>query len=144
MSNQRGSDSETDWMFMLAGWIKDYCESLGDEIAQKKQRIDSRFTQHHISQWVESILTYMAQSTKLPCPSCEELISLQLDTKQMADIITSILKNKQTTEGDGIDFIINKIEESAGAHQVPCKDHNKDCPFSHKGWIALSELSPEM
>lgn len=149
---KRGKDLENtsdlqprmDWMVTLVEWMKDYCEYLHDEITRKKRRIDSEYTQHLINQWAESTLIFVAQSNRLPCPSCKESIPLRLDTKIVKNIVMSVVRDYKTAKRADIDIIRNKIEETAGEHQIPCSDHNKNCPFSHKGWITLTELIPEM
>ncbi len=145
MKTKRDSDPQTECIVVLAEWIKEYCGHLSDEIAKKKLRINSEYAQHLISQWTESTLIFVAESTQLPCPSCEELIPLQLDDKQVGRIITSVVKDKEETKAKeyDIDRIKDKIAESADIHLIPCEGHNKDCPFSRKGWIALSKLISE-
>lgn len=112
------------------------------EIIKNKWRVDSITTRYHIGQWTESIATFTAQTTKLLCPSCQGSIPLQLDKKLLSDIVISILKDKEKNCQIDSDFVKNKVAESADAHLIPCKGHNKDCVFSAKGCIALSDLLP--
>ena len=142
MHKESVSRPQLDEILTIVGWIKEYCEQMHNEIIKKKWRVDGFTARYHIGQWTESIATFTAQTTELPCPSCQGSIPLQLDKKLLAEIIISILKDKFKHIEIDSDFVKNKIAESAGEHLIPCKGHNKDCAFSAKGWIALSDLLP--
>jgi hypothetical protein len=129
-----------DLLSELAEWIRDYCRHMIEEIANGRQNIRSGATRLHIQQWVDTTLTFVAESTGVPCPSCGELIPLNLDKKVMADIIVFLLSDHQDISWEDIDFIKEKIKENADAHEVECKGHNKDCPIGVSGCVILSDL----
>ena len=124
----------------FAGWIRDYCRHMSDEIAKKRHDIDTGATRLHIQQWVDTTLTFLAQSTGVPCPSCGDLIPFNLDKKVMTGIIVSLLSDNQDTSWEDIHYIEAKIKETANEHQIECKGHNKDCPISKTGCAILSDL----
>lgn len=124
----------------FAEWIQDYCEHLNNEIVLKNQKVDSKYTRHLIQQWAESSLSFMAESTNLPCPSCKEPIPLHLDNKIILDLIVSLLKDEAQPRWKDINFIKDKMIETAEAHLIQCKGHNRDCPISAKGLVTLAEL----
>ena len=88
---------DIDVLTELAGWIRDYCKHMSEEIAKGRQNIRSGATRLHIQQWVDTTLAFVAQSTGVPCPSCGDLIPLNLDKKVMTDIIVSLLSDSQDT-----------------------------------------------
>ena len=124
----------------FAGWIRDYCRHMSDEIAKKRHDINTGATRLHIQQWVDTTLTFLAQSTGVPCPSCGDLIPFNLDKKVMTGIIVSLLSDNQDTSWEDIHYIEAKIKETADEHQIECKGHNKDCPISKTGCAILSDL----
>ena len=124
----------------FAGWIRDYCRHMSDEIAKKRHDINTGATRLHIQQWVDTTLTFLAQSTGVPCPSCGDLIPLSLDKKVMTDIIVSLLSDNPDTSWEDIHYIEAKIKETAGEHQIECKGHNQDCAISETGCVILSDL----
>ena len=124
----------------FAGWIRDYCRHMSDEIAKKRHDINTGATRLHIQQWVDTALTFLAQSTGVPCPSCGDLIPFNLDKKVMTGIIVSLLSDNQDTSWEDIHYIEAKIKETADEHQIECKGHNKDCPISKTGCAILSDL----
>jgi hypothetical protein len=113
---------------------------MSEEIAKGRQNIRSGATRLHIQQWVDTTLTFVAESTGVPCPSCGGLIPLNMDKKVMTDIIIYLLSDNKDTSWRDIAFIKEKIKESADAHEVECKDHNKDCPIGVSGCVILSDL----
>jgi hypothetical protein len=129
-----------DLLSELAGWIRDYCRHMSEEIAKGRQNIRSGATRLHIQQWVDTTLTFVAQSTGVPCPSCGDLIPLNLDKKVMTDIIVSLLSDNPNTLWNDIHYIETKIEKTADAHEVECKGHNEDCPIGVSGCVILSDL----
>lgn len=124
----------------FAEWIQDYCEHLNNEIVLKKQKVDSKYIRHLIQQWAESSLSFMADSTKLPCPSCKEPIPLHLDIKIIIDLIVSLLKDEAQPRWKDVNFIKDKMRGTADTHLIQCKGHNEDCPISAKGLVALAKL----
>lgn len=124
----------------FSGWIRDYCRHMSDEIAKKRHDINTGATRLHIQQWVDTTLTFLAQSTGVPCPSCGDLIPLNLDKKVMTGIIVSLLSDNQDTSWGDIHYIEAKIKETADEHQIECKGHNKDCPINKTGCAILSDL----
>jgi len=133
-------NSHVDMLAELAGWIRDYCRYMSEEIAKGRQNIRSGATRLHIQQWVDTTLTFVAESTGVPCPSCGDLIPLNLDKKVMTDIIVSLLSDNQDRSWKNIDFIKENIKENSDAHEVECKGHNKDCPIGVSGCVILSDL----
>ena len=134
------SEMKKDVMLLLAGWIQDYIKHLDKELALRRQRINSPFTIHHINGWAESTLKFLSQSYSFPCPSCGELIPLNLDMKVITDAIKSLLREIHKAQDVNVDSIRNRLVKVEGEHQVQCKDHNKDCPIGKKGWVSLSQL----
>ena len=124
----------------LAEWIRDYCRHMIEEIAKGRQNIRSGATRLHIQQWVDTTLTFVAESTGVPCPSCGELIPLNLNKNVMTDMILSLLSDNPNTSYEDVDFIKEKIKENADAHEIVCKGHNKDCPIGVSGCVILSDL----
>jgi hypothetical protein len=124
----------------LAGWIRDYCRHMSKEISMGRQSTGSGATRLHIQQWVDTTLSFVAESTGLPCPSCGDLIPLNLDKKVMTDIIVSLLSDNSVAPWKDIKFIANKIKENADEHQIECKGHNKDCPIAETDCAILSDL----
>ena len=133
-------NSHVEVLTELAGWIKDYCRLMSEEIAKGRQNMRSAATRLHIQQWVDATLTFVAQSIGVPCPSCGDLIPLNLDKKVMTDIIVSLLSDNQDTPWEDIHDIEAKIKETADNHQIECKDHNRDCPIGALGCAILSDL----
>jgi len=113
---------------------------MSEEIAKKRHNISSGATRLHIQQWVDTTLTFLAQSTGVPCPSCGDLIPLNLDKRVMTGIIVSLLSDNQDTSWEDIHYIEAKIKENADEHQIECKGHNKDCPISKMGCAILSDF----
>jgi hypothetical protein len=140
LGENKDKDMPNNMILSFAEWIQDYCEHLNKEIKLKNQKVDSKYTRHHIQQWAESSLSFMADSTRLPCPSCKEPIPLHLDNKIITDLIVYLLKDEEQPRWKDINFIQDKMRESAVTHLIECKGHNKDCPISVKGLVALSEL----
>jgi hypothetical protein len=124
----------------FAGWIRDYCRHMSEEIAKGRHDTRSGATRLHIQQWVDTTLTFMAESTGLPCPSCGDMIPLNLDKKAITDIIVSLLSDNQNASWEDIQHIEGRIEETADEHQIECKGHNEDCPIGAKGCAILSDL----
>jgi hypothetical protein len=124
----------------FAGWIKDYCRHMSEEIAKGRQHIRSAATRLHIQQWVDTTLTFVAQSAGVPCPSCGDSIPLNLDKKVMTDMIFSLLSDNQDTSWEDIHYIEAKIKETADEHEIECAGHNKDCPIGGTGCVILSDL----
>ena len=124
----------------FAGWIRDYCRHMSEEIAKGRHNARSGATRLHIQQWVDTTLTFVAESTGVPCPSCGDLIPLNLDKKVMTDIIVSLLSDNQDTSWEDTHYIEARIEETADEHQIECKGHNKDCPISETSCVILSDL----
>ncbi len=131
---------DVDVLTELTGWISDYCRHMSEEIAKGRQNIRSGATRLHIQQWVDTTLTFVAESTGVPCPSCGDLIPLNLDKKVMTDIIISLLTDNQDMLWEDVDFIKEKIKESAHEHQIECKGHSEDCPIGVSGCVILSDL----
>jgi hypothetical protein len=113
---------------------------MSEEIAKGRQSIRSGATRLHIQQWVDSTLAFLAQSTGIPCPSCGDLIPLNLDKKMMTDIIVSLLSDNPDTSWEDTHYIEAKIKGTADDHQIECKGHNKDCPIGETGCAILSDL----
>ena len=124
----------------FAGWIRDYCRHMSEEIAKGRHHTRSGATRLHIQQWVDTTLTFLAESTGVPCPSCGDWIPLNLDKKVITDIIVSLLSDNQNRSWEDIHYIEAKIEETAKDHQIECKGHNKDCPIGVSGCAILSDL----
>ena len=124
----------------LAGWIRDYCRYMSEEIANKRHGTNTGATRLHIQQWVDTTLTFVAESIGMPCPSCGDLIPLNLEKKVMTDIIVSLLSDIQEPSWESIHYIEGKIKETADDHQIECKDHNQNCPISKVGYAILSDL----
>ena len=143
MKEQNGDiemSKNMDVLSELAGWIRDYCKHMSEEIAKKRHNINTGATRLHIQQWVDTTLTFVAESTSMPCPSCGDLIPLSLDKKVVTNIIVSLLSDNQDTSWEDIHYIEAKIEETADAHQIECKDHSRDCPIGVTGCVVLSDL----
>ena len=140
MSEKNEMSRDIDVLTELAGWIRDYCKHMSEEIAKGRQNIRSGATRLHIQQWVDTTLTFVAESTGVPCPSCGDMIPLNLDKKVMTDIIVSLLSDSQDTSWEDVDFIKEKIKENADAHEVECKGHNRYCPIGVSGCVILSDL----
>lgn len=134
------ANTQEDVMLNLAGWIKDFCRHLTEEIENNNFDLGSKFTRHHINQWADPILTYLGESTGLPCPSCDESIPLRLHIQIINDLVYSLMTGKGTPGWDDLDYIKSRLEETADEHMIECKDHNDDCHLSDKGWVALAEL----
>lgn len=132
--------SHVDVLAEFAGWIKDYCRHMSEEIAKGRQDIRSAATRLHIQQWVDTTLTFVAQSTSVPCPLCGDSIPLNLDKKVMTDMIVSLLSDNQDTSWEDIHHIESKIEETSDEHEIECAGHNKDCPTGETGCVFLSDL----
>jgi hypothetical protein len=113
---------------------------MSEEIAQGRQSIRSGATRFNIQQWVDTTLTFVAESTGVPCPLCGDLIPLKLDKKVVTDIIVSLLSDNKDNSWEDVDFIKEKIKESADVHEVECKGHNRDCPIGASGCAILSDL----
>ncbi|MBN1830480.1 MAG: hypothetical protein JW896_00055 [Deltaproteobacteria bacterium] len=140
MSERSELSGNVDVLSELGGWIRDYCRYMSEEMAKGRQDIRSGGTRFHIQQWVDSTLTFVTESTGVPCPSCGDLVPLNLDKKVMTDIIVSLLSDNPNTSWEDVDFIKGKIKENADAHEVECKGHNKDCPIGVSGCVVLSDL----
>ena len=140
LNGESEMNRNVDVLAEFAGWIRDYCRHMSEEIAQGRQSTRSGATRLHIQQWVDTTLTFMAESTGVPCPSCGDLIPLNLDKKVMTDMIVSLLPDNQDTSWEDIHNFEAKIEETADEHQIVCKGHNKDCPFGVSGCVILSDL----
>ena len=133
-------NGNVDVLSELAGWVRDYCRHMSEEIAKGRHNTRSGATRLHIQQWVDTTLTFVAESTGVPCPLCGNLIPLNLDKKVMTDIIVSLLSDNQDTSCQDIQFIEAKIMETADAHQVECRGHNEDCPIGISGCVVLTDL----
>lgn len=140
LSRKNELDKRVDVLSEFAGWIRDYCKHMSEEIAKERQDIDSGTTRLHIQQWVDTTLTFVAQSTGVPCPSCGDLIPLNLNKAVMTDVIISLLSDNQHTSWEDIGFIADKIREKSDAHEIECEGHNKDCPIGETGCVLLSDL----
>jgi hypothetical protein len=139
-SGENEMSSHVDVLSEFAGWIRDYCRHMSEEIAKGRQNIRSAGTRLHIQQWVDTTLTFVAQSTGVPCPSCGDSIPLNLDKKVMTDIIVSLLSDNQDRAWEDVHFIEEKIRENADAHEIECRGHNRDCPIGVRGCVILSDL----
>jgi ribosomal protein S27E len=140
LSGESEMSSHVEVLTEFAGWIRDYCRHMSEEIAKGRQNIRSRATRLHIQQWVDTTLTFVAESTGVHCPSCGDLIPLNLDRKVVTDIIVSLLSDNQELSWKDVDFIKEKIKERADAHEIECKGHNRDCPIGISGFVILSDL----
>ena len=140
LNGESEMSGNVDVLSEFAGWIRDYCRHMSDEIAKKRHDINTGATRLHIQQWVDTTLTFLAQSTGVPCPSCGDLIPLNLDKKVMTGIIVSLLSDNQDSSWEDIHYIEAKIKETADEHQIECKGHNKDCPISKTDCAILSDL----
>ncbi len=140
LSGESEMSSHVEVLTEFAGWIRDYCRHMSEEIANGRHSTRSGATRLHIQQWVDTTLTFLAQSTGVPCPSCGDLIPLNLDKKVMTDMIFSLLSDNQEPSWEDIYFIEAKIKETADNHEVECKGHNKDCPIGGSGCVILSDL----
>jgi hypothetical protein len=132
--------SHTDVLLEFTEWIRDYCRHMSEEIAKGRQNIRSGATRLHIQQWVDTTMKFVAESTGVPCPSCGELIPLNLNKNVMTDMIVALLSDNPNTSYEDVDFIKEKIKENADAHEIECKGHNKDCPIGVSGCVILSDL----
>ena len=140
LSRESELNSRVDVLSEFAGWIRDYCEYMSEEIAKKRHNTNTGATRLHIHQFVDTTLTFMAQSTGLPCPSCGDLIPLNLDKEVMTDIIISLLSDNQNRAWEDVHYIEEKIKENADAHEIECRGHNRDCPVGVTGCVILSDL----
>ena len=112
LSKKSELSRNVDVLSEFAGWIRDYCEYMSEEIAKKRHNTNTGATRLHIQQWVDTTLTFMAQSTGLPCPSCGDLIPLNLNKEVMTNIIISLLSDNQSRAWEDIRFIEEKIKEN--------------------------------